>query len=334
MPHSAGRPATRGCLPTWPPGGPPHRLVLAISLALAINTALLPAAEPPITAACFTPDGKSLLTGSQAGIELRDWPQLQPRRQLRTGLANVHHLVFSPNGRWLAAVGGRPAESGRVEFYQWPGNDEPDQVVSHAEDVFYQLAWHDSEPRWTVACGDGRLYQGTVGQPEVHPLAGHSRGVLTVASAGDWLVSAGIDRAIRVWQGDPPVSVRSLDNHTATIHDLAVCPASDNGSPRLLASAAGDRTVRFWQPSIGRLVRFARLPSVPLDIDWLPDGSRLLAACADGHLRVIDPATVSVVADIPALPAWAYTLAAAPDGRQAVVGGPGGTVRRIEWNAR
>jgi WD40 repeat protein len=303
-------------------------------LAVAICAARLTAAEPPTTAACFTPDGKGLLTGSQAGIAQWDWPRLESPRKLRTSLAHVHDLVFSPSGRWLAAVGGRPAESGQVEFYEWPGDDEPDQLVSHAEDVFYQLAWHDSLPQWTVACGDGRLYQGTVGQPDVRPLGGHSRGVLTVASVGNWLFSAGIDRGLRVWEGNPPMSIRSLNNHTATIHDLAVRPLSGDSSPPQLASAAGDRTVRFWQPSIGRLVRFARLPSVPLDIDWLPDGSRLLAACADGHLRVIDPETVSVVADIPAIPAWAYTLAVAPDGRQAVVGGPEGAVRRIEWNAR
>ena len=47
----------------------------------------------------------------------------------------------------------------------------------------------------------------------------------------------------------------------------------------LIASSGEDNTVRFWQPTIGRLVKFVKLPSVPLDIDWTVDGARVVAAC-------------------------------------------------------
>ena len=149
-------------------------------------------------------------------------------------------------------------------------------------------------------------------------LQGHSRGVLSVAflSGDSFLVSAGIDRSLRIWNLAEQRVQRTLNNHTAAVHDVAIRPGN---SPRLtIASAGADRTVRIWWPLVGRLVRFAQLASEPLDIDWTPDGNRILAACRDGRLRVIDPETVELLMDEPVLKGWAYTVAAAGDGHALV----------------
>ena len=37
----------------------------------------------------------------------------------------------------------------------------------------------------------------------------------------------------------------------------------------MVASASADRTIRIWQPTIGRLVRYVRLEAEPLSIAWL-----------------------------------------------------------------
>jgi WD40 repeat protein len=127
--------------------------------------------------------------------------------------------------------------------------------------------------------------------------------------------------------------VRTLDNHTAAVHALALTPPTEEerreGALPQLASASADRTVRIWQPTIGRLVRFARLPAEPLDIAWAPDAARIVAACDDGHVRVIDPLTAEVTADVPAIEGWAYAVAVAPDGRKALVGGEGGQLKVV-----
>src|SRR5262245_30852993 len=51
---------------------------------------------PPITALAFAPDSKSLLAGSQAGVRQLSWPELKPLGTLKTTLASVHDLAFSP----------------------------------------------------------------------------------------------------------------------------------------------------------------------------------------------------------------------------------------------
>ena len=97
----------------------------------------------------------------------------------------------------------------------------------------------------------------------------------------------------------------------------------------MVASASVDKTVRFWQPTIGRMVRFARLEAQPLDIDWLPDGSRIAACCANGRVYLIDPETAEVTKEISAIEGWAYALAVHPSDGSLLVGGSSGRLKRI-----
>ena len=93
-----------------------------------------------------------------------------------------------------------------------------------------------------------------------------------------------MDQSLRVWDQSSGAIVRVLDNHTDEVRDLAPRPRGE-GLP-MIASAAADRTVRLWQPTIGRLVRFARLPADLRDslaVDrHVADESRIAAAIDDG----------------------------------------------------
>lgn len=287
------------------------------------------AAQPPITAAALSPDGKHVVVGSQQGIDVRSWPELAKVRTIETRLAHVHHLAFAPDGSRLLAAGGAPREGGEVELFAWPQANKPTVRRIH-DDLTCQVAWSPDGARIATAGADGavRLLDAS-GRPQA-TFAGHSRGVLAVAwlPSGKRLISAGLDESLRLWDADSGELLRTLDNHTEEVRDLAVRPGGDGPLP-LVASASADRTVRLWQPTIGRLVRFARLPQEPLDIAWTPDGRRLLASCIDGHLRVIDPDTVEIVRDLPAIDGWAYTVLASPDGRRALVAGARGQIKIV-----
>lgn len=290
-----------------------------------------PITAPPITAAAFAPDGQSVVVGSQAGIEVRSWPDLERVRSIESQLDNVHDLVFSPAGEKLAAAGGAPGESGGVEFFGWPDGQRLKQQAIH-DDLIYAFAWRGDGEAWATASGDRtvRIHRATGGELEF-VLQGHSRAVLALAwlPDGKTLVTAGGDQTLRVWDGASGRQLRSLDNHTSAVVALAVQPGASDRTP-LVATAGADRTVRFWQPLIGRLVRFGRLKSNPLALAWTPDGGLLAVACNDGHVRTFDPGTANQVQDLPALDGWAYTLAAAPEGKELLVAGEGGQMRRAE----
>jgi len=85
----------------------------------------------------------------------------------------------------------------------------------------------------------------------------------------------------------------------------------------------------LWQPTIGRMVRFVRLPAVPLDVKWSLDGRWIVASCDDGHVRVIDPDSVTIVRDVAALAGWAYCLTVHPTKYEIAVGGARGELKRL-----
>jgi WD40 repeat protein len=109
-----------------------------------------------------------------------------------------------------------------------------------------------------------------------------------------------------------------MDNHIAPATDLAFQPTQKQ-TPGILASAAEDRTIRLWQPNIGRLLRFARLDSIPRVIRWNPDGNRIWAGCDDGSLRVLDPESLKTIGTYPGKGERITGLALSPDGKKMVI---------------
>lgn len=100
----------------------------------------------------------------------------------------------------------------------------------------------------------------------------------------------------------------------------------------MVATAAGDRTIRFWQPTIGRMMRYVRLKSEPLDIAWIND-SRLAASCADGQVRIVDTDNVQILETLPGIQGWAYAVAIHPTDGAIAVAGSKGQMRRLEIQA-
>ncbi|MCA9120937.1 MAG: hypothetical protein H6822_31415 [Planctomycetaceae bacterium] len=302
------------------------RTALLFGLLLATQ---LSGAEPPITAAAFAKDGRSLVVGSQRGLHVYSWPYLAKLRSISTRLQYVHDLRLSPNNQVLAAVGGSPAEDGRIELIDWPASEHV-QTQTVGPDVLYRVSWHSSGERLVVAGPDRRITRLDKSGKVIGCLEGHSRDVVAVTFLPNGhFVSGSRDNTIRIWEHSSANLVRTLNNHTDEIIDLAVRPTSTS-APYVIASSSADHTVRFWWPIRGRLMRFAKLPSPALDIEWTPDGDRLVVVCEDGHLRVVDPDTVEVSMDVEVGSSWLYTLAIAPDGGSAFVGGADGLMQVVK----
>ena len=303
-------------------------LYLSVALATCGSSAAF-ATDPPITAVAFAPEGESVVAVSQSGVHVFSWPELKRQKVIDTAASNQHCLVFSPNGQHVAVGGGNPSEEGIAEIFSWPAGKSVTTLNEHDDSVL-AIAWRDESRLLTTSIDRSiKVWDLQEKDMSLATYRGHSRNVsdLCLLRDGKTLVSAGDDHSVRVWDLGSGELTRTLNQHTAPIHTLAPRP-TQNGLP-MVASAAGDRTIRLWQPTIGRMVRYVRLEVEPLDIAWLNDGSHILAACVDGCVRVVNADEVRVTEKLVAIDGWAYAIAVHPSGDSVVVGGSDGQLRSL-----
>lgn len=293
---------------------------------------------PPIVALVIAPDDSADLDrhrtvfASQSGLN---------PTSLKTGIVNPHHTAFSPDGQSLAVCGGEPGQSGAVEIFNWLPRQQsakPRLVLRVGDDSLYAAAWSPDGKLLAVAGldGTGRVLDSSTGREQLQ-LSGHSRGLTGIEFlSAQRLVTSSLDGSVRVWDAESGELLRTLANHTGPVTSLCLGPEREPARLRMAVSIGDDRTVRLWQPEIGRLVRFARLPTKPLAITWLSrspiaashDGL-LAVACLDGQVRLVAVDTAEIVAEQPVLDGPAFCVAASETEEMLIVAGHRGQTRQI-----
>ena len=245
---------------------------------------------------------------------------------------NLHDIKFSPDGLTLAVGGGSPAQAGIIEVYSWPQFEVIKKLEGH-DDSVRSVAWFDRNKLFSGSIDRSIKLHTTDGKGASEHLKlflGHSRSVnaICLLDGEKTLVSGGLDQSIRVWDIESGKLVRSMSQHTQGINSLALRPGA--AALPMVASAAADRTLRFWQPTIGRMVRYIRLQSKPLSIAWLNDNRSIAAACEDGKVRIVDANEVKLLQTIVAFDGWAYPIAVHPNDGSLAVGGSNDAIKRLQ----
>lgn len=270
--------------------------------------------SPPVVAVAA--DTKQIAIASDIGVVIREVATKREQAILPVPVPKLTSLQIRDG--WLWAAGGVGDESGWVGRRRWPvesGDAWQAMPAMGLGDVAYAIAFDPKGERLAVASLDGSAVIVAVPSGRLlRRLEGHSAGVTAVCwCRRDFLVTASLDRTIRVWDAKSGSRVRTLSNHTAPVVGLAMRPG-ERKLPQM-ASIGADRTIRLWQPTIGRMMRFVRLErAVPTCLAWLHESGPVVVGTDDGRLLTIDPDTATLLTQRPIDEDWVTSIAPAPSG--------------------
>jgi serine/threonine protein kinase len=110
-------------------------------------------------------------------------------------------------------------------------------------------------------------------------IIGHTNAVKSVhfGHLGEFLVSGGADRTVRVWREANGIQVQNLSGHSKMVTAVQWNPDQDT-----IASASLDHTVRIWDAEGGKELRPLRgHTNTVTSLSWSPDGEILASGSMD-----------------------------------------------------
>ncbi len=298
--------------------------------------------------AAFSPDGQTIAVsdyGNQRGKNFSGGVLLIERatgklvRGLPTPGTSAKEVVFSTDGRWLAAVGGVG-----VHVWDWRTGEEVAAGSAGHRGEIDQIA---TAPGGLIATASDdhtvRLWDAATGTERRRLPHGHWVRAIAVSPDGQFLASSSLDDSVRLWDISSGKEVYKLPGHGLHGSRRTVGFTPDG---RRFLSYGDDLYLRIWDVRTGKALteNAVRPPGVAEagDVDpagremrglmlgpaaFTPDGQHLVATLG-GSFHIIETATGRVEKSVEHPGGHVMSLAVAPDGRTFATSGWGRPIRR------
>jgi WD40 repeat protein/tRNA A-37 threonylcarbamoyl transferase component Bud32 len=267
-----------------------------------------------ILAAAFSPDNRTVLTGS-TDKKARLWDINNP--------GHVHELphedyvfavAFSADGE-TALTG---SNDGKARLWNASTGELLGELL-HPEAVFAVAFSHDCRKVLTGSNDSiARLWDVTTRMPLME-FVGHRSAISAVAFSPDdqKVMTGSCDGTARLWH---TATGRLLDlpvlQHEARVHRVAFNDPDGN----LLLTGSLDRTVRLWDAGTGLPLGTVSHAGEVNDAAFSSDGTLVLTGSADHSARLLDTATTVQIGPIFSHPATVWAVAFSPDHEWALTG--------------
>lgn len=290
-----------------------------------------------LTSFTASPDGRRLAVGRYRHVDLID-PSTRKVLASTPALAGkINRIHFDNNGTVIVAASGIPGLNGEATICRADDGAIVSQVKGHRDAVYDARLSPDG--KMLATCGYDRqihLWDPATGRL-VKTLSGHNAAVFEVSFSpdGSVLASASADGTIKVWNVVTGERLDTLGQPEGEQSAVAISPNSE-----WIVAGGADRQVRMWRlvarerPGINPLVISRRSHKSPIvELEFSPDGSRLVTASSGRELMLWDAATLTPIQDYDQQPELVTGIAFDPNGRGFHVARIDGSWQHFEINA-
>ena len=235
-----------------------------------------------ISSIAIAPDGRRVAAATYANAVflwnsgLDGGPPLQLDHPHR-----VSHVCFSPDGKLIATS----CDDFLIRIWRSDDGVMMQEFRAGADRV-PQIAFDPSGKRLAAAVRDGslRMIELESGKIEDWPNPSKDRlRAVRFSPDGHWVVAAGSQRAVCVWNAETHERVACLTGHNQEIFCLDVGPGN------IIASGDSAGTIRLWDIASQRpLATLEGHAASVMSLSFSAEGGKLASASLDGTLRIWD----------------------------------------------
>ncbi|MGX9884488.1 toll/interleukin-1 receptor domain-containing protein [Streptomyces sp. NPDC002276] len=285
----------------------------------------------PVRSVAFSPDGKTIASGSQDGI-VQLWDATTQRKigaPLIGHNQGVTSVAFGPGGRTLASS----SSDGTVRLWNITDHKQIGDALQAHAGAIHSVAY-SPDGRTLIAGGSGdsgtvRLWDVATHHQIGTPLGGRAYDA-SVAFSPDGRTFATGAEDLRLWDARSHAPI----GKALTTAGYGISSVSFSGDGRIIAAADADGGVRLWDTTTRAPIGKPFTASTGVDsVAFSPDGTMFAAAYDDGSVRLWDIARhIPMGAPFTGHTSRVWAVAFSPDGSTLASSSDDTTVRL--WDVR